>query len=94
MVSMTYPNGRVLNYNYNTGVDNAISQFVLSGKVPLIWKQEAIPEMGRSWKLFASWATVLTRETVGDFVLGEHLHDIRSLASSVAFLQQSVFERR
>jgi RHS repeat-associated protein len=27
IVSMTYPNGRVLNYNYNTGVDNAISRF-------------------------------------------------------------------
>jgi YD repeat-containing protein len=26
IVSMTYPNGRVLNYNYNTGVDNTISR--------------------------------------------------------------------
>jgi RHS repeat-associated protein len=26
VVSMTYPNGRVLNYNYNTGVDTAISR--------------------------------------------------------------------
>ena len=25
-VSMTYPNGRVLNYNYNTGIDNSISR--------------------------------------------------------------------
>jgi YD repeat-containing protein len=26
LVSMTYPNGRVLNYNYNTGLDNTISR--------------------------------------------------------------------
>src|SRR5262249_4675336 len=26
LLSMTYPNGRVINYNYNTGLDNTISR--------------------------------------------------------------------
>src|SRR5206468_5751478 len=26
LTSMTYPNGRVINYNYNTGVDSSISR--------------------------------------------------------------------
>ena len=33
---------------------------------------------------------MLTRDTVGDFVLGEHLHDTRRLASSVVLFDTAV----